>query len=73
MASRRGELAVDQDQRSLAEAHLVAAAADHDARALRVLGRRILEVVAPELAERCEGWALEREEVGGKVAFHRRE
>ena len=59
---RRGEFAVDQGQRSLAEAHLVAAAADHDARALRLLGRRILEVVAPELAERCEGRALEREE-----------
>ena len=59
---RRGEFAVDQDQRARAEAHLVAAAADHDAKTLRVLGRRILEVVAPELAERCVGRALEREE-----------
>ncbi len=45
-----------------AEAHLVALAADHDATALRVLGRQIFEVIAPDLAEKYEGRALEAEE-----------
>ena len=35
---------------------------EHDAKALRVLGRRVFEVIAPELAEEFEGRALEREE-----------
>jgi hypothetical protein len=34
-----------------AEEHLVELAADHDAKALKMLGRTILEVVAPELAD----------------------
>ena len=38
------------------------AAAEHDAKALRVLGRRVFEVIAPEVAEEFEGRALEREE-----------
>ena len=37
-------------------------AADHDAKALRILGRRVFEVIAPDLAEEFEGRALEREE-----------
>ena len=41
-----------------AEAHLVALAAEHDAKALRVIGRRIFEVIAPDLAEKFEGKAL---------------
>ncbi|MBM7507622.1 hypothetical protein JOE61_001436 [Nocardioides salarius] len=41
---------------------LVAFAEVHDAKALRVLGRRILEVVAPEVAEAWEAEQLEREE-----------
>ena len=41
---------------------LVAFAEVHDAKALRVLGRRILEVVAPEVAEAWEAELLEREE-----------
>ncbi|MBM7509470.1 hypothetical protein JOE61_003284 [Nocardioides salarius] len=41
---------------------LVAYAEVHDAKALRVLGRRILEVVAPEVAEAWEAEQLEREE-----------
>ena len=45
-----------------AEAHLVALAAQHDAKALRVLGRQVFEVIAPDLAEQFEGRALEGEE-----------
>ena len=41
---------------------LVAFAEVHDAKALRVLGRRILEVVAPEVAEAWEAEQLDREE-----------
>ena len=41
---------------------LVALAAVHDAKALRVLGRRVFEVIAPDLAEQFDGRALEREE-----------
>ena len=59
---RTGEFAVTAEQRREAEAHLVAFAAEYDAQALRILGRRILEVIAPDLAERFEGKALEAEE-----------
>ncbi|MCW2784561.1 MAG: hypothetical protein JWP74_1078 [Marmoricola sp.] len=45
-----------------AEAHLVELAADHDAKALRILGRKILEVVAPEIAEDHQRQVLEHEE-----------
>ena len=41
---------------------LVAFAEVHDAKALRVLGRRILEAVAPEVAEAWEAEQLDREE-----------
>jgi hypothetical protein len=37
-------------------------AADHDAGALRILGRHVFEVIAPEVAEQFEGRALETEE-----------
>jgi hypothetical protein len=37
--------------RTRAEAHLIGLAAEHDAKALRRLGRAILEVVAPDLAD----------------------
>src|SRR6478735_4667967 len=57
-----GEFAVDTEQRSAAETHLVAMAEHHDAKALRVLGGRIFEVIAPDLAERFDGKALEAEE-----------
>ena len=59
---RIGEFAVGPEQRRQAEAHLVALAAEHDAKALRVLGRRIFEVIAPDLAERYDGKVLEAEE-----------
>ncbi len=45
-----------------AEEHLVGLAADHRPRELAVLGRRILQVVAPDLAEAEEGRKLEAEE-----------
>src|SRR4051812_47714827 len=39
------------EERSQAETHLVGAARVHDATALKQLGRHLLEVVAPDLAE----------------------
>ena len=45
-----------------AETHLVAEAAHYGPRELRLLGRRILEVVAPEVGEQAEARALEAEE-----------
>ncbi len=59
---RTGEFAVSDEQRRQAEEHLVALAAEYDAKSLRILGRRILEVIAPDLAEEFEGRALEAEE-----------
>ncbi len=59
---RSGEYAVTAEQRLVAEQHLVGLAAHHDAKELRILGRRIFEVIAPDLAERFEGRALEQEE-----------
>ncbi len=54
-----GEFAVTPEQRVAAERHLVDLAADYDAKALAVLGQRIFEVIAPEIAERFEGKTLE--------------
>ena len=45
-----------------AQATLLGYAADHDAKALRILGKRILEVVAPEVGEAHEAKVLEKEE-----------
>ena len=45
-----------------AETHLLELAADHDAKALKILGRRILEVADPEAADAHEAALLEREE-----------
>ena len=58
------ELPDDLDPTVLEQATkaLVAFAEIHDAKALRVLGRRILEVVAPEVAEAWEAEQLDREE-----------
>lgn len=50
------------DVRDLAEKHLVAQAADFGPRELRVLGRRVLDVVAPEVGEEHERRLLEAEE-----------
>ena len=59
---RTGEFAVTESQRRQAEAHLVGLAAEHDAKVLRILGRRVFEVIAPDLAERFDGKTLEEEE-----------
>jgi hypothetical protein len=53
---------LDPHLRTRAEAHLVAEAAHFCPRDLRVLGRRVLEVLAPDLAEAHEARLLEQEE-----------
>ncbi|HJQ05777.1 MAG TPA: DUF222 domain-containing protein [Nocardioides sp.] len=53
---------VDDLTRARAEKHLIELAATHDPRDLQVLGTKILEVVAPAIAEAELGKALEREE-----------
>ena len=45
-----------------AERFLISEAAHHDARALRILGSRLFEVIAPEEADEREAKLLEREE-----------
>ena len=50
-----------------AQAFLLREAADHDARALRVLGRRLLEVVDPETADAEEARRLEAEEAAARA------
>ncbi len=64
---RTGQFAVTAEQRSAAEAHLVAEAAHHDAKALRILGRHLFEVIAPDLAEEFEGRVLEAEEAHARA------
>jgi hypothetical protein len=56
------ETAVPPDVLASAEAHLVELAADHGPEQLAVLGRKVLEVVAPELYEAQEAKKLEQEE-----------
>jgi len=58
---------VGAEVRALAEERLVAEAARFGPRQLRILGRRILHVVAPEVAEEEERKALEREEATAAV------
>lgn len=53
---------VDAAERELAEKHLVYLADEHDAAALQVLGRRVLEVLDPAAAEREDGRRLAAEE-----------
>ena len=53
---------VGAGDRYRAERHLVDLARDHDAAALKVLGRRVFEVVDPAAADREEGRRLEAEE-----------
>ncbi|HEX6148212.1 DUF222 domain-containing protein, partial [Nocardioides sp.] len=58
------DLPTDLDPTMLeqAEKHLIAAAGDHDPRGLRILGRKILEVIAPEIADEHEAKALADQE-----------
>ena len=53
---------VDDQTRRLAEERLVAEAARFGPRMLRILGRRVLEVVSPRVGEEHERRLLEREE-----------
>ena len=59
--------AVGAQVRERAEARLVTDAASFDPKRLRVLGRRILDLVAPEVAEDHERRALAREEARARV------
>ena len=43
-----------------AQCRLIGYAAEHDAKALRILGKRILDVVDPEVGEAQEAKVLER-------------
>ena len=51
-----------------AEAHLIAEAAEYDAKTLKILGRRLLEVIAPDIADAHEAKLLEREERAAAAA-----
>ncbi len=51
-----------------AQSRLIGYAAEHDAKALRILGKRILDVVAPEVGEAHEAKVLEREERDAEAA-----
>ena len=51
-----------------AEAFLLREAVDHDARDLRILGRRLLEVIDPETADAEEARRLEAEEQAARAA-----
>lgn len=53
---------LDPDLARRAEQHLVGLCADFDAKALRVLGRHVLAVIAPEIGEAHEARLLEAEE-----------
>jgi len=53
---------VDPALRRDAEAHLVGLAEHHDPQELRLLGRRILDVLAPDVSEEAERRVLEAEE-----------
>ena len=57
-----GEHAVSLEQAEAAEAHLVGLAAHHDAEELAVLGRRVFEVIAPEVADEIDGKILQAQE-----------
>jgi hypothetical protein len=59
---------VDEDVRVEAQATLIAEATRFDARGLRILGRRILDVVAPEIGEAHEARLLEQEEREAEAA-----
>jgi len=53
---------VDAETVQLARTTLIESARDHDAKALKILGRRILDVIAPEVGEAHEARQLEAEE-----------
>ena len=53
---------LDAERATQAERHLLEQAAEFDAKALKVLGRKILDVIAPDAADAHEAKLLEREE-----------
>ncbi|WP_127479276.1 HNH endonuclease signature motif containing protein [Nocardioides pantholopis] len=59
---------VDEDTRLQAEEFLLGQARHHDAIALRRLGKRLIEVIAPEHADAVEAARLEREEAAARAA-----
>src|SRR4051794_30573614 len=59
---------VPADLRAKAEAHLLAAAAHHDAKTLNMLGKRLYEVIDPDAADAHEAALLEREEAAAAKA-----
>ena len=59
---------VDPELVAKAEAFLLGEARDHDARALRVLGRRLLEVLDPAAADAEEARRLAAEEADARAA-----
>ncbi|WP_122818956.1 HNH endonuclease signature motif containing protein [Nocardioides pantholopis] len=59
---------VDEDARVRAEEFLLGQARHHDAIALRRLGKRLIEVIAPEHADAVEAARLEREEAAARAA-----
>ena len=56
------ETTVSADDKARAERHLLAEAADHDAKALAVLGGRLVEVLDPAGADAHEARLLEKQE-----------
>ena len=58
----RGDFAVSTEQLAEAEAHLVGLAATYDAHEIKMLGRTLFEVIAPEVADELIGRQLEAEE-----------
>jgi hypothetical protein len=74
--SRAEDLPADADAprvlRARARDRLLVLAADHDAKALRVLGRRVLDLVAPAVGEEAEARALAREEAAAARKVHLR-
>lgn len=67
---------LDPGLRATAEAHLVVEAAHFDPRRLRVLGRKVLEVIAPSLADAHQQALLDHEEAHARrrtsLTFRRR-
>lgn len=56
------------DRKPEAEQHLLDLSSSHDAKALRILGKRLVEVVAPDLADEHLARELEREEAEARRA-----
>jgi hypothetical protein len=61
-------VAADASITERAEKHLISLAGEYDARALKALGRHVLEVLDPEVADRALGKKLEAEEAAAARA-----